>query len=403
MRGRLGMTVGALLLLVGAAAPAARADNATWLIGAAKADITPPAFDATQDLKDFPEVDTSRQTTCPRSVYNGKRLWRFEEPYIDANGSGHFEYPDPNGNPGKPGDQFCDYNHNGRWDGIYLSGGQNNQATAVHDPIDARAIAFSDGKKTVVLVSVISQGMFNTYIDPARAEAESMASQGSHRATCGHIDEMVVSSNHNESSPDPIGLYGAPPIPNAPAGAHSGIDDYYMDWVAHQIATAAVQACDQRQPATMREAEFPIPPGLRQEIPGDRFPTADDYGKPAAIDPKVRVLQARAANGQTIFTMMNLADHNQDIGQSDTPGVATAISGDWPGYFHRQLEGLTGGMAMFLAADIGSMEDPITVPAIGGPLCRNGENGCYEQVQATGDALADHVAASLSTARPVRV
>ena len=36
--------------------------------------------------------------------------------------------------------------------------------------------------------------------------------------------------------------------------------------------------------------------------------------------------------------MMNLADHNQDIGQSDTYDVAHAVSGDWPGYFHRRLE-----------------------------------------------------------------
>ncbi len=401
MRARVGTILAAATLLAGAAAPAAHAASAPWRIGAAKADITPPPFDAAQDLKDFPETDPARQTVCPRSTYNGPRLWRFEEPYQDSDHSGEFNYADPS-NPRSTGDQYCDYNHNGRWDGIYLSGGTNHLAKSVHDPIDARAIAFSYGSKTVVLASVISQGMFNTYIDPARAEAETLAQQGSHKSTCGHIDEMVVSSNHNESSPDPIGLYGAPPVPNAPAGAHSGIDDYYMDWLDHQIATAAVQACDQRQAASMRETEFPIPKGLRQEIPGDRFPTADDYGKPAAIDPKVRVLQARTAGGKPIFTMMNLADHNQDIGQSSTYDVSHAVSGDWPGYFHRHLEQLTGGMAMFLAADIGSMEDAITVPAIPGPPCFSGDNGCYAQVQATGDSLADHVASSLSKARPVR-
>ena len=79
-----------------------------------------------------------------------------------------------------------------------------------------------------MLASVVSQGMFNTYIDPARVEAETLAKQSAHKATCGHIDEMVVSSNHNESSPDPIGLYGAPSDPTGTAGLHSGIDDYYM-------------------------------------------------------------------------------------------------------------------------------------------------------------------------------
>ena len=144
----------AAILLAGVAAPVARADSTPWRIGAAKVDITPPPFNAAQDLSDFPETDPSRQTVCPRSTYNGKRLWRFEEPYRDSDNSGEFNYADPS-NSSSAGDQWCDYNHNGRWDGIYLSGGTNQLAKAVHDPIDARAIAFSNRGKTVVLVSVI--------------------------------------------------------------------------------------------------------------------------------------------------------------------------------------------------------------------------------------------------------
>jgi hypothetical protein len=117
----------------------------------------------------------------------------------------------------------------------------------------------------------------------------------------------------------------------------------------------------------------------------------------------VRVLQALDASGNPIFTMMNLADHNQDIGQSDTYEVSHAFSGDWPGYFHRRLEQDVGGMAMFLAADIGSMEDLITVPRIPDPPCNSGANGCYAQVELTGNRIADHVAAALPDAQPVQL
>src|SRR5206468_4291816 len=103
------------VLLVAAMPPAARADT-PWSIGAAKVDTTPPAFDAAQDLQDFPEVDTARGITCPRDVYNGPRLWRFEEPFQDTDGSGDFNYP------GGTAEPFCDYNHNGRREGIYPSG-----------------------------------------------------------------------------------------------------------------------------------------------------------------------------------------------------------------------------------------------------------------------------------------
>src|SRR5256884_4324333 len=72
-----GIGLALAVLLVAAVPPAARADT-PWSIGAAKVDTTPAAFDAAQDLQDFPEVDPARGITCPRAVYNGPRLWRVE-------------------------------------------------------------------------------------------------------------------------------------------------------------------------------------------------------------------------------------------------------------------------------------------------------------------------------------
>jgi hypothetical protein len=409
-RGRIALAVAMVCM---AMIPAAASADTTWSIGAAKVDTTPPVFDAAQDLQDFPEVDPVRGISCPRITYSGPRQWRFEEPYQDTDGSGDFSYP-VSGDPGAAPtpEPFCDYNHNGRWDGIYLSGGSDHQAVHSpnpipgyagpgHDPIDARAVAFSDGSKTVVLVSVVAQGIFENYIREARMKAQTLATQAPHLASCGHIDEMVVSANHNESSPDTIGIYGAPQDPTGSFGLNSGIDEYYMDWLDDQMADAAVGACDDRRPASLREVDFPVPAGLRQEI--HAWPTTDHDGRGVAVDPKVRVLQARDASDNPIFTMMNLADHNQDIGQSDSFEESHTMSSDWPGYFHRRLEQDVGGMAMFLAADIGSMEDLITVPAIPGPPCFSGANGCYAQVEATGNAIADQVAARLADAQGVPV
>jgi hypothetical protein len=400
MRVKGGIALAAAMLVIAVVPAAAQADDTPWSIGAAKVDTTPPAFDAALDVQDFPPADPARQVSCPRVVYSGPRLWRFEEPYQDSDGSGDFSYPvsgDPGAAPAP--EPFCDYNHNGRWDGIYLSGGAEHHAKSVHDPIDARAVAFSDGTRNIVLVSVVAQGIFENYIREARTEAQAVAGQGPHDGSCGHIDEMVVSSNHNESSPDTVGIYGAPPDPTGSFGINSSIDEYYMDWLDSQIAAAAVEACDDRRPASLRAVEFPVPAGLRQEI--HAWPTTDHNGRATSVDPKVRVLQGRDGSGNPIFTMMNLADHNQDIGQSDTYDVAHAVSADWPGYFHRRLEQDVGGMAMFLAGDIGSMEDLITDPAIPDPPCFSGANGCYAQVEATGDSIADHVAAELSNAQAV--
>src|SRR3954470_9269918 len=114
MRVGLGIVITVAVSVMAAASASAAAPG--WQIGAARIDTTPPAYDATQDLQDFPEA------SCPRATFDGPRLWRFEEPYMDTDASGDFSYP-----AGSP-EPFCDYNGNGRWDGIYLSGGINHLA-----------------------------------------------------------------------------------------------------------------------------------------------------------------------------------------------------------------------------------------------------------------------------------
>src|SRR5436309_1513205 len=171
MRVREGIAFAAALLVIAGVLivgmlGSAQADSTSWSVGAAKVDTTPAAFDETQDLQDFPEV------ACPRALYSGPRRWRFEEPYQDTDGSGDFNYPLSSDQGGAPAPEpFCDYNHNGRWEGIYLSGGTDHQAQTLHDPIDARAVAFTGSNgQTVVVVSVVAQGIFENYIREARAK-----------------------------------------------------------------------------------------------------------------------------------------------------------------------------------------------------------------------------------------
>jgi hypothetical protein len=361
-QGTLAAAVAALVLC---AAPAS-ATGAGWLIGAARVDITPPG----------PGADPAAFASCPAAIYSGARPFSFNEPYRDLNGNGRFDYPEP----------FCDANVNGRYDGIYSSGGVDHLADGVHDPMDARAVALSHGGRTVVLVSVVAQGLFQNYTERMRELA--MAERPG-------ITGMIVSANHNESSPDTIGIYGAPADPTGAFGLHSGIDDYYMSWLEQRVAHAAVKAFDTRRPGTLRARQFQLPAGVRVDL-SDNFPTTDDSGAPAAVDPKAGVLQARDSSGKPIFTLMSLAAHNQEIGHSDDPAVALRLSSDWPGYFAARTEALGEGMGVFFVGDNGSEEDPETVPPVS---CAT---GCWAQAQATGEALANAVAAEASAATPVR-
>ncbi|MEA2409640.1 MAG: hypothetical protein QOC77_201 [Thermoleophilaceae bacterium] len=365
------MCAGALM----ASAPPAAA--AGFTAGAGRVEVTPAPYD--------PAFEHTEFKSCPPGL-TGRRWFLDEEPYADTNGNGRFDY-----NPPEP---YCDANRNGRYDGIYSSGGVDSLADRVHDPIDARAFALGDGSKTVVYVSVVAQGLFDNYTEKMRNEAIAL----SHTAGHTPIDDVVVSANHNESSPDTIGIYGGPDT-GAGTGGHSGIDDYYMDFLQHRVAAAAVEAGDSMRPATLHVHQFVLPPSLKVAL-SLNFPTTDDKDKPAAVDPKVGLLQARGEDGKPIFTVMSMAAHNQEVGHSDTHGSDGHVdmSSDWPGYFAARVEDRGGGMGIFLVGDNGSEEDPITVPA----LAKNGADP-YPQAQATGEALADALLAAVPDARPLRL
>src|SRR5204862_509687 len=99
-----------------------------------------------------------------------------------------------------PPEPYCDANGNGHWDGIYTSGG-GGPADGKHDDIDVRAVAIGSGTgKPVVYASVVQQGIFDFYTDAIRQLLKDKY----------HVDaDLVVSADHNESSPDSVGIYGA--------------------------------------------------------------------------------------------------------------------------------------------------------------------------------------------------
>ncbi|MEA2123366.1 MAG: hypothetical protein QOI80_148 [Solirubrobacteraceae bacterium] len=343
------------------------ATAAAFDAGVAVKDITPPLAGA---------ADPSGFVVC--AAFTGPRTWAFDEPYADVNANGRYDDPEP----------YCDANVNLRHDQIWYSGadiGAPLPATKVHDPITARAFAIRQDAKTLVVVSVAAQGLFNTYIDRAISRAKALDPA---------ITDMVVSANHNESSPDTIGIYGGPAVAET-LPLRTGIDDYYMDFLVEQIAQAADAAVETLAPATVHVRQAAPPAGVEVRL-SDNWPTTDNGSdKPVAIDPKLGVIQARAAgSGDPIFTVLSLAAHNQEIGHSDDPALAGDISADWPGWFEARVAAGGGGTGIYLVGDNGSEEDPITAPEQGG-------EGSYQQAQATGEALGDVTLATASGAGPI--
>jgi len=407
-RTRVGLLVAgaaiAFLPQIGAPARVSAQTQGAWYAGAAATTLTPPRYNPADDARDFP--------TCSTAVYNGRRLFDFEEPYIDTAGTGFFDYTR---------DAYCDSNSNGRWDGLYNSGGVATLVTWVHDDIWARALAISDGSTTIVIESITSQGLGSEDVQRIRAAVDGYT--GAH-GTAAPVGQVFVTSTHNESSPDPIGIYGAPPDPTGTVGVHSGIDDYYITYLVQQSVAAAKTAVDALVPARMRVGEF-VPPDVRARL-STTFLTTDSNptvatgsaadGTAEATDTKALVLQlVDQQTGANIETLFNWAAHNQQTGHAPSDSVAPdpnngnalepidqAVSDDWPGVFASAVEASVGGHAMFVVGDNGSIEDPHEYPLpnpdeecpptdFSPPRAQGAGEGCVTLPRLTGTRLAADV------------
>jgi hypothetical protein len=313
-------------MLVGllGAGRAAAAPTPTFSVGAAVADITPPLY----------KRATNPAECDPTGFFDGYRKFNFEEPYKDINGAGQYEVGDP----------YLDCDHNGRYDGIFItSGGRQN--AVVKDPIEARAFVVSNGRRKIAVEVIDSIGIFNVEMDAIRAQVRQELRA---RGDPSSFDEIFISSTHDESAPDPVGLWG-------PSSGVSGVDDYYMKFLAQQGAQAILRADAARQPAHIRYAQVEQP---------SRFQTCfSSY--PYVQDRLVHILQAvDAVTNRPIVTVSNYGIHAETMAFSPDPVENQYISADWPHFERAMLDRDLGGVSIHMAGPVGSVETPRVFDAV---------------------------------------
>ncbi len=171
---------------------------------------------------------------------------------------------------------------------------------------------------------------------------------------------MYISSTHDESAPDSIGLYGVDAVT-------SSSNPYWVAYMERQSARAIADAWSSRRPATVHYGEAIEPATFRQCW--SSYPFVDDQLVP--------VLQAvDAATGRTIATLADVSQHAETLGfnggSAIDPGAPvpttlqqekTWLSADWPYWFRRQLESDLGGVGIEMAGSVGSNETPQVLPA----------------------------------------
>ena len=115
---------------------------------------------------------------------------------------------------------------------VFIAGfGHNRLATAVADPLFARAVVLKDGQRRIALVSVDLVGFFHANVNNVRRHLNG-------------FNFVLVSSTHSHEGPDTLGLWGK-------SAFTSGVDPEYMNWLEGQIVKAVQAAGADARPVSV--------------------------------------------------------------------------------------------------------------------------------------------------------
>jgi hypothetical protein len=249
---------------------------------------------------------------------------------------------------------------------VYMAGFANDRrATGVHDDLWARAVALSDGRRKVVVVSLDLIGFFREDVQKARGLLDPRVP--------GAV--LVVTSTHNHEGPDTMGLWGK-------GRFSSGVDGPYLARVRQAVVEAAAEALSRLEPARLVFGKTRTE-GL-----------IEDGRLPRVIDDTLVAIQAISASGATIGTVVNWSSHPEALG-----GNNTVVTSDFPHFLRARMEERLGGTCVFLAGSIGGLMTPLGVrltDAGGHPV----PGDSFAFARAIGERAADAALEALSTGTP---
>jgi hypothetical protein len=243
-------------------------------------------------------------------------------------------------------------------DPIYMAGfGNNRQATGYHDRLWARGMVLDRKDSRVAIVSIDVVGYFKNEVDTIRA----LVSPSS------EIDFLLVSSTHQHEGPDTLGLWG-------PDETTTGIDYAYLDFVNATVADCIDEASANLQQAriyyaTANSAGLSL--GIDPEDDGygvadgkvlesDETLSPDTDGR--IVDPTIATMQLAARSGsslEVLATLVNFGSHPESLGSSNT-----IITSDFPHYVRKRIEAEYGGVAVWMAGDLGVLQGPLDIDVL---------------------------------------
>jgi len=233
--------------------------------------------------------------------------------------------------------------------------------TGVHDDIHVKAVAVSDGRTSVVILTFDCIGLLHPQLlEIRRAVAGLLREPGFDTA------RIVMSSTHTHSGPDVVGLWG-------PDRMHSGVDTAYLSRLVSTAARQVVRAWRARVPARADYSEAEHGEGWVYNI-----------SRPGSLDRSLVTLRFRDARGRAIATLTNFACHPTIL-----DGATEEVSSDYVAGYYRRMDSAVGGVNLFLQGAIGGWVQP------------EHEAKTFERAAFRGVGLADAVLRALTSSSPL--
>ncbi len=278
-------------------------------------------------------------------------------------------------------------------DPIYLAGfGNDRQATDYNDRLWARGVVLDRGDSRVAIVSIDVVGYFKNEVDTIRA----LVSPSS------EIDFVLVSSTHQHEGPDTLGLWG-------PDELTTGIDYAYLDFV-----NATVADCIDEASANLEKARIYYATGNSAGLSLGIDPEDDGFGvadgkvlegddllstatEGRIVDPTIATMQLTTRKGsslEVLATLVNFGSHPESLGSNNT-----LITSDFPHYVRERIEAEYGGVAIWLAGDLGVLQGPLDIdvedPDTGMPAPRR----TFRFAEVHGTQLAERAIEAINAVR----
>jgi neutral ceramidase len=219
--------------------------------------------------------------------------------------------------------------------GCHLIGYFNDRiATAIHDPLHAKALAISNGEMTI---GIVVCDLIAVPGDVVRAAKERIASE-----TGVPPERVMICATHTHTGPSIKGSLGTP--------ATEG----YAEWVAPRIADAFIQASRQLRPAQVaftrgncasevHNRRRVMKDGSVRMNPGYQHP---EMVRPAGpTDPELGVLIFRSPDREPLGVLANLGLHYVGAGVHD------AVSADYFAEFGVALQRIAGARFQAILAN----------------------------------------------------